>query len=67
MESKGNPKKKRYLRWPWNVLVYILLVVLLRVFAIPFILLIMWWNRNSSLTVRRRGTVSSVPGGDLPG
>lgn len=46
MESKGNPKKKRYLRWPWNVLVYILLVVLLRVFAIPFILLIMWWNKK---------------------
>lgn len=46
MESKGNPKKKFYLRWPWNVLVYILLVVLLRVFAIPFILLIMWWNKK---------------------
>ena len=28
------------------MLVYILLVVLLRVFAIPFILLIMWWNKK---------------------
>ena len=33
-------------KWPWNVLVYIILVVLLRIFAIPVILLIMWWNKK---------------------
>lgn len=39
-------KKKFYLKWPFNLIVYILLVVLLRVFAIPVILLIMWWNKK---------------------
>ena len=38
--------KKFYLKWPINVIVYILLVVLLRIFAIPVILLIMWWNKK---------------------
>ena len=46
MESKENQKKRFYLKWPWNVLVYILLVVILRIFAIPVILLIMWWNKK---------------------
>lgn len=39
-------KKKFYLKWPFNLIVYILLVVLLRVFAIPVIMLIMWWNKK---------------------
>lgn len=39
-------KKKFYLKWPYNVIVYVLLVVLLRIFAIPVILLIMWWNKK---------------------
>ena len=34
-------KKKFYLKWPVNLIVYILLVILLRIFAIPVILLIM--------------------------
>lgn len=46
MESKETSKKRFYLKWPWNVLVYIILVVLLRIFAIPVILLIMWWNKK---------------------
>ena len=46
MESKETSKKRIYLKWPWNVLVYIVLVVLLRIFAIPVILLIMWWNKK---------------------
>ena len=46
MESKEASKKRFYLKWPWNVLVYIILVVLLRIFAIPVILLIMWWNKK---------------------
>lgn len=45
MESVDG-KKKFYLKWPFNLIVYILLVVLLRVFAIPVILLIMWWNKK---------------------
>ena len=39
-------KKKFYLKWPVNLIVYILLVILLRIFAIPVILLIMWWNKK---------------------
>ena len=46
MESKETSKKRFYLKWPWNVLVYIILVVLLRIFAIPVILLLMWWNKK---------------------
>lgn len=46
MESKATSKKRFYLKWPWNVVVYVLLVVLLRVFAVPVILLIMWWNKK---------------------
>lgn len=43
MESK---KKQFYLKWPWNLVVYIFLVLLLRIFSIPVILLIMWWNKK---------------------
>jgi len=38
--------KKFYLKWPWNLLVYILLVLLLRIFAIPVIALLMAWNKK---------------------
>lgn len=46
MESKQTSKKYFYLKWPWNVVVYIILVVVFRLFAIPLILLLMWWNRR---------------------
>ena len=46
MEPKEPSKKRFYLKGPWNVLVYITLVVLLRIFSIPLILLIMWWNKK---------------------
>ena len=48
MEEKKekNPKGQIYLKWPWNILVYILLVIVLRIFAIPVILLIMRWNKK---------------------
>ena len=46
MEPKEPSKKRFYPKWPWNVLVYITLVVLLRIFSIPLILLIMWWNKK---------------------
>ena len=47
MEADKTSKKKRfYLKWPWNVVVYIILVVVLRIFAIPVILLLMRWNKK---------------------
>ena len=46
MESKDSSNKRFYLKWPWNLLVYIILVVVFRIFSIPLILLIMWWNKK---------------------
>ena len=46
MESRETSKKRFYLKWPWNVLVYIVLAAVLRIFAILPILLIMWWNKK---------------------
>ena len=46
MQTNDVQKKRFYLRWPWNVVVYVALVVVLRLFSIPFILLIMWWNKK---------------------
>ena len=46
MKPTETQKKYFYLRWPWNLVVYILLAVLLRIGSIPFILLIMWWNKK---------------------
>lgn len=46
MKSKQDGKKRFYFKWPWNVVIYIILVVLLRIFAILPILLIMWWNKK---------------------
>ena len=46
MDSKETSKKHFYLKWPWNVIVYIILVVVFRVFAIPVILLLVWWNKK---------------------
>ena len=40
MESKES-KRQFYLKWPWDWVVYVLLVIVLRIFAIPFIYLIM--------------------------
>lgn len=44
--ERDKTKKGMYLKWPWNLVVYVLLVVLLRIFAIPVILLLMWWNKK---------------------
>lgn len=46
MQPEKKEKKQFYLKWPWNLVVYILLVVLFRVFSIPLILLLMWWNKK---------------------
>lgn len=41
-------KKGVFLRWPWNVVVYVLLVLVLRIFAIPVILILMWVQRKNN-------------------
>ena len=46
MEREETSRKRFYLKWPWNVIVYILLAAVLRIFAIPLILLILWWNKK---------------------
>ncbi len=46
MESKETSQKRFYLKWPWDLVLYILLAVVLRIFSIPVILLIMWWNKK---------------------
>ena len=43
-----NEKKGFYLRWPWNVVVYVLLFVVLRIFAIPVVLLLMSAQRRNN-------------------
>ena len=46
MEHRPNEKPKFYLKWPWDLAVYILLAVGLRLFAVPVILLLMRWNQG---------------------
>ena len=46
MKLRRTSAKRIYLKWPWNVIVSILLAAALRIFAIPLILLIMWWNKK---------------------
>jgi len=40
-------KKGGFLPWPWNAVVYVLLFVFLRLFAIPIILVLMWVRRKN--------------------
>lgn len=44
MEEKSKPKF--YLKWPWNLVVYIALILVLRIFAIPVILVLSAWNKK---------------------
>ncbi len=46
MASKEN--KGGFLRWPWNAVVYVLLAVTLRLFAIPVILLLMGLQQRNN-------------------
>lgn len=46
MASKEKPGG--FLRWPWNAVVYVLLAVTLRLFAIPVILLLMGLQRKNN-------------------
>lgn len=45
MEEK---KKKSFLRWPWNVVIYVLLVVVFRIFSIPIILFLVWYQQKNN-------------------
>lgn len=42
-EKKGN-----FLPWPWNIVVYMLLVIVLRLFAIPIILIMVWIRQKNN-------------------
>lgn len=46
MHPEKKEKKRFYLKWPWNLAVYVLLAVLFRVLSIPLILLLVWWNEK---------------------
>jgi len=37
-----------FLRWPWNIVIYALLLLTLRLFAIPVILLLMWVQHKNN-------------------
>lgn len=45
MEKKKN---QGFLRWPWNVVIYILLVVVFRIFSIPIILILVWYQQKNN-------------------
>ena len=63
-KQKGEKKDIPWLRWPWNVIIYIFLVLLLRIFAIPVILLLMGYKKSMSRRGRLRGIASSGRGRD---
>lgn len=43
-------KKSNFLRWPWNVVIYVLLAVTLWLFAIPFILILIYVQQKTTPT-----------------
>lgn len=45
MEKK---KKRNFLRWPWNVVIYVLLVAVFRIFSIPIILFLVWYQQKNN-------------------
>ncbi len=47
-ETKEEKSGLKFLRWPWNVVIYILLFVAFRVFAVPIILLLMAMRRKNN-------------------
>lgn len=44
----GQKKIPRFLRWPWIIIIYILLAVFLRLFSIPIILFLVWLQRKEN-------------------
>lgn len=47
-ETKDGKSGLKFLRWPWNVVIYIVLIVALRIFAVPVILLLMGMQRKNN-------------------
>lgn len=45
MEEK---QKRSFLRWPWNVVIYVLLAVVFRIFSIPIILFLVWYQQKNN-------------------
>lgn len=45
MEKK---EKRGFLCWPWNVVIYVLLAVVFRIFSIPIILFLMWYQQKNN-------------------
>lgn len=41
-------KNGRFLRWPWNVLIYVALFLVLRLLAVPIILVLMWIQKKNN-------------------
>ncbi len=41
-------KKGGFLRWPWNIVIYALLLIALRLFAVPVILVLMWVQQRNN-------------------
>lgn len=46
--TKNNSKALRFLRWPWNIVIYVLLAVVFRIFAIPLILALTWFQNKQN-------------------
>ena len=72
-EKKENTNKPcpRWLSWPWNVIIYVALFLVLRIFAIPFIVLLIYLRGKYSphggaegycLSRTRRRLVWLIPG-----
>lgn len=53
MEEKQ--KKRFYLKWPWDLVVYAALLVLFRLWAVPVILLLAFWNKKQRPDVPEEG------------
>lgn len=45
-EEKEGRMEFKFLRWPWNIIIYIALILALRIFAIPVILLLVWFQQK---------------------
>ena len=46
--TENNSKAPRFLRWPWNIVIYVLLAVVFRIFAIPLILVLTWFQNKQN-------------------
>lgn len=47
-EENSGKDGVRFLRWPWNIVIYLLLIIILRIFAIPIILILIQVQKKSN-------------------